>query len=397
MATKLFDTKFVGTAEEALDLMDDVLESSTEFSIIGKDLDGKILLWNEGARRLYGYEPEEVVGKADSAMLHVPEDVAAGGPREMREAAIREGKWEGTIGRVRKNGRRFTARVVMTPRRDPAGRAVGFLLISKDISEEIRLTEAAARDVTERKRFEKALQEKNLELENASLGKDRFLAGMSHELRTPLNAIIGFTGTLLMRLPGELNKDQEGQLTIIESSATHLLSLLNDLLDLAKIEAGKVELKSELVPCTSVVSEVVASLRPFAAGKGLMLGSRLPKEEILCRTDRRALTQILLNLTNNAIKFTEKGSVRIDLARARGNGGTATDFTVNDTGIGIRPEDQARLFQPFEQVSAPKKRQQGTGLGLHLCRKLAGLLGGQILLTSEFGKGSAFTLTLGES
>ncbi len=141
MATKLFDSAIVGTAEQALDFIGNILESSTEYSVIGKDLEGKILLWNEGARRLYGYEPEEVVGKANSSILHVPVDVASGRPREIMDAALRDGKWEGTIQRARKNGQQFTARVVITPRRDSRGQAIGFLLISKDISEEIRLTE----------------------------------------------------------------------------------------------------------------------------------------------------------------------------------------------------------------------------------------------------------------
>src|SRR6476661_7178217 len=131
MATKLFDSAIVGTAEQALDFIGNILESSTEYSVIGKDLEGKILLWNEGARRLYGYEPEEVVGKANSSILHVPEDVASGRPREIMDAALRDGKWEGTIQRARKNGQQFTARVVITPRRDSRGKAIGFLLISK--------------------------------------------------------------------------------------------------------------------------------------------------------------------------------------------------------------------------------------------------------------------------
>ncbi|PYT56637.1 MAG: hypothetical protein DMG35_21705, partial [Acidobacteria bacterium] len=139
--TKLFDNAIVGNAKEAVDFIANILESSTEYSIIGKDLDGKILLWNEGARRLYGYEPEEVVGKANSSILHAPQDVASGKPRELLDAALRDGKWEGTIHRRRKNGQQFTARVVITPRLDSSRRAIGFLLISKDISDEIRLTE----------------------------------------------------------------------------------------------------------------------------------------------------------------------------------------------------------------------------------------------------------------
>ncbi|MBI3853096.1 MAG: PAS domain S-box protein [Verrucomicrobia bacterium] len=138
---KLFDSAIVGNAQEAVDFITNILESSTEYSVIGKDLDGKILLWNEGARRLYGYEPEEVVGKANSSILHVPEDVKAGRHTDIVQAALRDGKWEGTLLRVRKRGDRFTARVVITPRRDSKGKPIGFLLISKDISDEIRLTE----------------------------------------------------------------------------------------------------------------------------------------------------------------------------------------------------------------------------------------------------------------
>jgi PAS domain S-box-containing protein len=138
---KLFDSAIVGNAQEAVDFITNILESSTEYSVIGKDLDGKILLWNEGARRLYGYEPEEVVGKANSSILHVPEDVQARRHTEIVQAALRDGKWEGMLQRVRKNGERFTARVVITPRRDSKGKPIGYLLISKDISDEIRLTE----------------------------------------------------------------------------------------------------------------------------------------------------------------------------------------------------------------------------------------------------------------
>src|SRR5579863_1880525 len=140
---KLFDSSMVGTGQEAVEFITNILESSTEYSVIAKDLSGKILLWNEGARRLYGYEPEEVVGKANSSILHIAEDVETGRPRELLDAALRDGKWEGTIRRLRKNGEQFTARVVITPRRDPSGKPVGFLLISKDISDEIRLTQYA--------------------------------------------------------------------------------------------------------------------------------------------------------------------------------------------------------------------------------------------------------------
>ena len=255
---------------------------------------------------------------------------------------------------------------------------------------------AAARDVTERKRFEEKLQEKNVELESANQAKDRFLATMSHELRTPLNAIIGFTGTLLMKLPGPLTPDQDKQLQTIQSSAKHLLSLINDLLDLAKIESGKVQVNLEPVACESVVEEVLTALRPLAESKGLKLEAHIPGQNLIAMTDRRALSQILINLTNNAIKFTEKGGVRLEVRQHHENGRVRTEISVADTGMGIRPEDQAKLFQAFTRVTTDDARRfEGTGLGLHLSQKLAQLLGGFITLESEYGKGSRFTLVLG--
>ena len=253
---------------------------------------------------------------------------------------------------------------------------------------------AAARDVTERKRFEQTLQEKNVELENASLAKDRFLAGMSHELRTPLNAIIGFTGTLLMKLAGPLTQEQARQLKTIQGSSKHLLSLINDLLDLAKIESGKVEISLEPVVGQAIVEDVATTLRSLAEEKGLTFELNIPSREIGLRSDSRALRQILLNLTNNATKSTEKGQVRIELSECQVNGRPAIEFVVSDTGIGIRSEDKERLFQAFSQVGGPSSRTGGTGLGLHLSQKLAELLGGAISFESEYGTGSKFHLLL---
>jgi PAS domain S-box-containing protein len=141
MGTKLFDRSILSTADEALNFIENMLESSTEYSIIGKDLGGMILLWNEGARRVYGYEPEEVVGRANSSILHTPEDVQTGKHRQIMDIALRDGKWDGTIDQVRKNGERFTAHVVITPRNDGMGQPIGFLLISKDITHELRFSE----------------------------------------------------------------------------------------------------------------------------------------------------------------------------------------------------------------------------------------------------------------
>jgi len=252
---------------------------------------------------------------------------------------------------------------------------------------------AAARDVTERKRFEQQLWEKNVELEKASQAKDNFLASMSHELRTPLNAIIGFTGTLLMELPGPLNEEQIDQLDTVQNSGKHLLSIINDLLDLAKIESGKVQIALEPVNCTEVIEEVVQSLRPLAEEKGLELAADLPTAPVVARSDRRALGQILINLVNNAIKFTDAGTVRVAIP-------TRTDdqrvlISVTDTGRGIDEPDTQHIFEAFARSDdAARSGAEGTGLGLHICQKLSELIHARISLTSSPGKGSTFTLTM---
>jgi two-component system sensor histidine kinase/response regulator len=244
---------------------------------------------------------------------------------------------------------------------------------------------------------------KNLELAEASRMKSAFIANMSHELRTPLNAIIGFTGTLLMKLPGPLTPDQDRQLGTIRTSARHLLSLINDMLDVARIEAGKLTLALAPVQCQLLLRETVESLRPLAVQKGLALMIDLPADlmPVTIVSDRRALTQILINLVNNAIKFTEQGSVRVSLAQHAGAadnpGETVTEFSVTDSGAGIRPEDQPKLFQAFSQLDSTSTRHaEGAGLGLYLCRNLANLLGGSLQFSSEFGAGSTFTLVLRE-
>jgi PAS domain S-box-containing protein len=253
---------------------------------------------------------------------------------------------------------------------------------------------AAARDITERKRLDQLLQEKNLELENANQAKDRFLASMSHELRTPLNAIIGFTGTLLMKLPGPLTVDQNKQLKTVQGSARHLLSLINDLLDLARIESGKVTLSPELVSCRSLLDEVAAALRPAAETKGLTFELVVPSQELQVLTDRRALSQILINLANNAIKFTEQGLIRLEVT-PRADDPSHLEFRVTDSGVGIQTGDQTKLFEAFSQVNATgTRRYEGTGLGLHLSQKLAILMGGSIHFKSAFGVGSTFWLSL---
>jgi two-component system sensor histidine kinase/response regulator len=237
----------------------------------------------------------------------------------------------------------------------------------------------------------------NEALAHANQAKDRLLADVSHELRTPLNAIIGFTGMLLMKLPGPLTADQEKQLNIVRSNSRHVLALVNDLLDVAKIEAEKFEPYIEHVHCQRVIDDALATLRPEAAHKGLALEVTMPAQEIVVSTDERALKQIVLNLVGNAIKFTDHGGVHVTLSQSKCNDKDSIAISVKDSGIGIRPADRAKLFVPFSQVDAGKTAsREGTGLGLHLSKRLAEMLRGTISFESEYGKGSTFTLTFPE-
>jgi signal transduction histidine kinase len=226
--------------------------------------------------------------------------------------------------------------------------------------------------------------------------KDNFLAGMSHELRAPLNAIIGFTGTLLMRLPGPLTADQERQLKTVQASARHLLSLINDIADLTQIDSGDMELVFEAVALAPVIEEVAASLRPLALEKNLELQVAMPDRDVTLSTDRRLFRRILVTIVNNAIRCAGSGPIRIRLAsRRQADGCPFVDLEVANTANGIRAEDERELFQALAEVDRSTIwRNEGAGLGLYLSQKLATLLGGSLSLRSPTGEDSTFAFAL---
>jgi len=252
--------------------------------------------------------------------------------------------------------------------------------------------------IAHREHLEELVTDRTAELEvakeNAEAAdrlKSAFLATMSHELRTPLNSIIGFTGIILQEMVGPLNEEQKKQLGMVRGSARHLLSLINDVLDISKIEAGQLQIVSEPFDLSETVQKIAESSRPLADKKGLALTWTISPAAGEITGDRRRVEQILLNLISNAIKFTEQGSVTITCEP----GDEGIEIGVTDTGIGIKEGDIETIFQPFRQIdSGLSRKYEGTGLGLSICKRLVEIMGGKIWVTSTWGTGSTFIFTL---
>jgi PAS domain S-box-containing protein len=360
-------------ADHAARLLAAIVDSSDD-AIISKNLNGIVTSWNRGATRLFGYQAEEMIGQPVMKLIPADRPNEEPGIIDQIKRGVRVDHYQ-TV-RQRKDGTRVEVALTISPIYNAAGVVVGASKVARDVSRE---REALAK-----------LARANEELIKADRMKSEFLAVMSHELRTPLNSIIGFASVLRQGRPGPINDEQKKQLNLIHASGKHLLHLINDLLDLSRIEAGRMDFESSEFSPQEVIDEVAGSLESQLAQKNLQLRVSVATAETVF-TDRRCVFQIVLNLLNNAVKFTPKGSIAV---RARVDAGRL-EISVSDTGIGIPADRQVELFQAFSQLEGSARRKyEGTGLGLYLCKKLVTLLGGDIALQSESNVGSTFTFRI---
>ncbi len=361
----------------------ELLEAAPD-AIVEVDQDGRMVLANESAERIFGYRREEMLGQSVEMLL--PGGIA-GRHREHRKRYLAEPRirpmGQGLeLHAVRKDGTALPVEISLSPVRSEDG---------------FRVT-AIIRDVTERKLADERIRAanaqlalRNREVERANRLKSEFLASMSHELRTPLHTIIGFAELLAEELEGPLNEAQKRFVDHVRRDSLHLLELINDVLDLSKIEAGKLDLRRETFELTPAVEEVLASVGPQAETKGLRLETALTGDLWLL-ADRVRFKEILYNLLSNAVKFTPQGGgIRVEAGRDDGS----VRMLVCDTGIGIAEEDQVSVFNKFHQLGPTTRGvREGTGLGLAITKHLVEMHGGKIWLESELGKGSRFWFTL---
>ncbi|WP_216351395.1 PAS domain S-box protein [Leptolyngbya sp. 'hensonii'] len=368
-----------------------IIEDQTE--LIARFLpDTTIVFVNEAYCRYFGVKQEEIIGRSYAPVVfEADQDKVA----ELVQTMTFENPTVTIENRVVVNGEIRWTQWINRMLFNEQGEFIEF--------------QAVGRDITELKQIEADLRQANERLMHATRLKDEFLASMSHELRTPLNAILGMTEGLQDKIFGPINDRQQQVLNIIEHSGNHLLELINDILDLSKIESGKLELQISTISIKDLCEESLIVVRQAALKKEIQLSCHIPEDIGSIQADDRRLRQVLINLLNNAVKFTPAGgSVRLEVTRVPPAITTAMGepeqayltqasiiFSVTDTGIGIAPENLYKLFQPFVQIDSKLNRQHsGTGLGLALSRRIVDLHGGEITVQSQLGQGSCFTFQI---
>lgn len=403
--------------------LQDAIFNSAYFSSIATDEKGVIQIFNVGAERMLGYaaadvvnritpadisDPVELITRAAALSLELDTPITPGFEALVFKASRGiEDIYELTY--IRQDGSRLSAMVSVTALRNRHDTIIGYLLIGTDNT-------ARKQEEAERKGFERALEEKNLELEHASRMKSEFLATMSHELRTPLNAVIGFSGALKDGLVGKMSETQREYIGDIFTSGQHLLSLINDILDLSKVEAGMMELELDSVELAGLLANSLLIVREKAALQRIQLKLDIPEDLGWLQLDLRKTKQIVYNLLANAVKFSHNDSTVILRARqvARQDVGQVPgdwpvyhfclpasphplflELSVSDTGIGIAEEDMGKLFQAFSQLDSRLARQfEGTGLGLAMVKRLTELHGGSVAVASRVACGAQFVAWL---
>ncbi len=374
----------------------ELLEAAPD-AIVEVDQTGCILMMNAATESIFGYTREELMGKRVELLV----------PQAFRgnHVAQRTGYWNHPISRpmgrgvtlyaARKDGSQFPVEISLSPVHSDQGSRVAAII--RDVTERKRIEEEI-RSMEER--FNRELTAKNVELERrnheverADQLKSEFLASMSHELRTPLHTVIGFSELLAEETQGPLNEKQRRFVGHILRDSQHLLELINDILDLNRIESGKVELRPEIFMASDALEEVIASVRPAALAKTIQIETTVSEQHILY-ADRMRFKEVLFNLTSNALKFTPSGG-RITAGICGSTQVGFCCFTVEDTGVGLPAEQLEAIFDKFYQVgSTTKGVREGAGLGLAITKHIVELHGGRIWVESEPGKGSRFSFTL---
>ena len=420
-------------AEEALRESEErfrlLVEGVRDYAIFMLDPEGRVSTWNAGAERIKGYRAREIIGQHFSK-FYPEEDKRAGKPEHELEIATETGKYEEEGWRVRNDGTLFWAGVLIAAIRNKTGELVGFAKVTRDLTERRAAAERAlddARRVSAEEAARHAAEEREQELraladrlqrqakelaeerseaedarrlaeesreraDEANLAKSQFLAAMSHELRTPLNAIGGYTDLLAMGLSGPLTPQQEDQLGRIKRSQTHLLGIINDILNFSRIEAGQLVYNIEDVSMRAAIEAVTHMVMPQAVANGLHLDAEPCDPAIAAHVDRSKLEQILVNLLSNAVKFTPpRGRITVSCMAEQDH----VTVSVRDTGTGIPADKLQSIFEPFVQVGRSLTTPaEGTGLGLAISRDLARAMGGDITVESTVGEGSVFRVTM---